>query len=167
MPSVAEIADALDRLVAAAYRQRAAAAATRDNLNPTDFLALDILRRKPATGPGALAHEMQLTAGGVNAVIRRLINANMLTRKTSSKNRRDVRLTITQRAETLMTTGIGGWDPRTLESLAKLPDPQATEMMNWLTTLAAATEQRADGLAETARWINDPSHGVQRPVRWG
>lgn len=167
MPSVAEIADALDRLIAAAHRQRAAAAATRDNLNATDFLALDILRRKPATGPGALAREMQLTAGGANAVIRRLINANMLTRKTSPKDRRHVRLTLTQRAETLMTTGIGGWDPRTLESLANLPDPQATEMMNLLTTLANVTEQRADDLAETARWVNDPSHGVPRPLQWG
>lgn len=167
MPTVAEVADALDRLVAAAHRQRAAAAATRDNLNATDFLALDILRRKPTLGPGALAHEMQLTTGGVNGAIRRLIKANMLVRKTSPNDRRDVRLTITQRAEILMTTGIGGWDPRTLESLAKLPEPQATEMMDLLTTLADVTEQRADDLAETARWINDPAHGVPRPVRWG
>jgi DNA-binding MarR family transcriptional regulator len=167
MTSAGEIADALDRLVAAAHRQRAAAAAARDDLNATDLLALDIVRRKPAISPGALAHEMHLTAGGVNGVIRRLIRANMLVRKTSSKDRRDVRLTLARRAETLMTTGIGGWDSNTLESLAQLPDPQATEMMNLLSTLATVTEQRADDLAETALGINDSAREVPRPVRWG
>ena len=52
MASAAEIADALDRLVAAAHRQRAAAAATRRDVNATDLLALDIVRRAGRIAPG-------------------------------------------------------------------------------------------------------------------
>lgn len=167
MPSVAEIADALDRVVAAAHRQRAAAAATRPDVNATDLLALDITRRHRTISPGDLARAMQLTPGGTNGVIRRLIEANLIVRSTSPTDRRDVRLTVTRRADRLVTTGVGGWDAQLLESLAKLDGPQATEMMNLLATITEATERRADGLVANALHINDPAHGIPHPVRWG
>src|SRR3954467_15288373 len=97
MASAAEIGDALDRLVAAAQRQRAAAAATRQDVNATDLLALDIVRRARRISPGALAREMHLTPGGTNGVIRRVLTAKLLTRRVSPADRRDVGLEITRR----------------------------------------------------------------------
>jgi DNA-binding MarR family transcriptional regulator len=167
MASVAEIGDALDRLIAAAHRQRAAAAATRRDVNATDLLALDLIRRNQRTAPGRLAREMQLTAGGTNGVIRRVLKARLITRKVSSRDRRDVGLEITRRGETLMTTGVGGWDPRLLERLAALPEPAHTNMMNLLADLAEATEHRADAFVKTAERVNSPAIGVPVPVQWG
>jgi DNA-binding MarR family transcriptional regulator len=167
MASAAEIADALDRLVAAAQRQRAAAAATRADLNATDLLAVDVVRRHDGISPGALAREMHLTPGGANGVIRRVIKAKMVTRRVSSRDRRDVGLHISRRAITLMTTGVGGWDPKLLERLARLDERQASDMMALLDQIAAATEHRAEQLAATAAQVNDPSIGVPVPLQWG
>jgi DNA-binding MarR family transcriptional regulator len=167
MASAAEIADALDRLVAAAHRQRAAAAATRRDVNATDLLALDVVRRHRRIAPGRLAREMQLTAGGTNGVIRRILRAKLITRTVSAEDRRDVGLMITRRGETLMSTGVGGWDPKLLERLARLDDPAATDMMDLLAQIAEATEQRADAFAQTALRVNDPAAGVPVPLRWG
>jgi DNA-binding MarR family transcriptional regulator len=165
MASAAEIADALDRLVAAAQRQRAAAAATRRDVNATDLLALDIVRRAGRIAPGRLAREMQLTAGGTNGVIRRIVAAKLITRTVSATDRRDVGLQITRRGETLMTTGVGGWDPELLEQLSLQDDPST--MMHLLTTVAESAELRADTFATAARAVTDAAAGVPMPVRWG
>ncbi|WP_051221462.1 MarR family transcriptional regulator [Conexibacter woesei] len=167
MASAAEIADALDRLVAAAARQRAAAAATRRDVNATDLLALDIVRRAGRIAPGQLAREMQLTAGGTNGVIRRIVAAQLITRNVNASDRRDVGLEITRRGETLMTTGVGGWDPQLLEHLSHQDAPSLTNMMSLLTTVAEAAEHRADTFATTARAVSHAAGGVPLPVRWG
>jgi DNA-binding MarR family transcriptional regulator len=167
MASAAEIADALDRLVAAAQRQRAAAAATRRDVNATDLLALDIVRRAGRIAPGRLAREMQLTAGGTNGVIRRIVAAQLITRNVNVNDRRDVGLEITRRGETLMTTGVGGWDPQLLEHLARQDDARLADMMSLLTTVAHAAEHRADTFAQAARRVNDSAAGVPVPGRWG
>lgn len=167
MASAAEIADALDRLVAAAHRQRAAAAATRRDVNATDLLALDIIRRAGRIAPGRLAREMQLTAGGTNGVIRRIVAAKLITRTVSATDRRDVGLEITRRGETLMTTGVGGWDPLLLEHLSRHDAASLANMMSLLAEIATAAEQRADGFASSARRVADASSGVPLPVLWG
>jgi DNA-binding MarR family transcriptional regulator len=167
MASAAEIADALDRLIAAAHRQRAAAAGTRQDVNATDLLALDVVRRHRRISPGRLAREMQLTPGGTNGVIRRVVRAKLITRKVAARDRRDVGLEITRRGETLMTTGIGGWDPKLLERLARRHGQAETDMMDLLAQIAEVTEQRADALTVTAERVNDPAAGVPVPVRWG
>jgi DNA-binding MarR family transcriptional regulator len=167
MASAAEIADVLDRLVAAGHRQRAAAAATRRDVNATDLLALDIIRRRRRISPGGLAREMHLTAGGTNGVIRRVVAASLITRKVSPNDRRDVRLEITRRGEALMTTGVGGWDPALLDHLAHQPEAALTDMMDLLRTIATAAEERADGYARSARRVSEASAGVPQPVLWG
>jgi DNA-binding MarR family transcriptional regulator len=167
MASAAEIADALDRLVAAGHRQRAAAAATRRDVNATDLLALDIIRRSRRISPGRLAREMHLTAGGANGVIRRIIAAKLITRRVSPTDRRDVRLDITRRGTTLMTTGVGGWDPTLLDHLSHLPEPTLTDTLNLLHHIATTAEKRADTHAHSARRVTEASAGVPLPVLWG
>lgn len=93
----ADIAGALDRLVVAAHRQRAATAATMDDLNAIDLLALTIVYRVGAITPGALARAMGFSSSGTSTVIRRVADATMIDRTTSPSDPHDVRLTPTQR----------------------------------------------------------------------
>jgi DNA-binding MarR family transcriptional regulator len=167
MPSSAEIADVLNRLVAAADRQRLAAAATRPDVNATDLLALDLIRRHPGISPGQLARTMQLTPGGTNGVIRRIIKAQLIVRRTSPTGRSDVRLKITPLGTALMTTGVGGWDPRLLDQLARLPAAEADLLTKTLAAITASAEQRASDLADLAADLNNPGRSVPLPVAWG
>jgi hypothetical protein len=99
---------------------------------------------------------------GPFVVLRRLLK--------SRKNALDIvclGLAITRGGETLMTTGVGGWDPALLERLARLPERQAADMIRLFTGLAQAAEQRADAFAETAARVNSPAMGAPVPVLWG
>ena len=110
---------------------------------------------------------MQLTPGGTNGVIRRILRARLIDRKVSAQDCRDVGLEIARRGESLMTTGVGGWDPRLLERLARMDEERRGDMMELLAQIAEATEHRADVRAETALQVNAPAAGVPVPVQWG
>jgi DNA-binding MarR family transcriptional regulator len=157
------IAAALDRV--AAPRQRAAAAGTLTNLNATDLRALTAIHRAGATTPGALVRAMHLTPGGTDGVIRRLVAAEMIDRRASPREGRDVRLTVTEQGESLMTTGAGVWDSQLLEQLERLPDPG--KLVNLLGSVAEATEQRAKGLADDSVDRRRRARETPRLVRWG
>lgn len=108
-----------------------------------------------------------MTPGGTNGIIRRVLRARLLVRRASPKDRRDVGLEVTVRGTNLMTTGVGGWDARLLERLARRDGRQASDMMDLLAAIAEAAEERADALASTAELVNSPAVGVPRPIRWG
>jgi DNA-binding MarR family transcriptional regulator len=160
-----DFAAALDRLAVAAHRQRAAAAGTLTDLNATDLLALTIIHRAGAITPGALARAMHLTPGGTDGVIRRLVAAEMIDRTTSPRDGRDVRLTVMEQGESLMTTGAGVWDSQLLEQLERLPDPG--KLVNLLGSVAKATEQRAKALADDSVDRRRRARETPRLVRWG
>jgi DNA-binding MarR family transcriptional regulator len=161
----ADIAAALDRLAVAAHRQRAAAAATLPDLNATDLLALTIIHRAGSITPGALARDMHLTPGGTNGVMRRVMAAEMVDRTTSPTDGEDVRLTVTERGESLMTTGVGVWDSQLLERLGRLPD--LVKAVDLFVSVAEATEQRATALASDSVERRRRARETPHPVRWG
>jgi DNA-binding MarR family transcriptional regulator len=167
MPSTAEIVDALDGLIAAAHRQRASAASTCPNVNATDLVALDIIRRNKNIPPGRLARELHLTPGGTNGVLRRLFKAEMIVRRVSPTDRRDVRLGITRRGAALMTSGVGAWDDELLDRLASLPEPAASSVMKALAAITASAEERATALAQLAAELHNPACSVPLPIAWG
>jgi DNA-binding MarR family transcriptional regulator len=160
-----DIAAALDRLAVAAHRQRAAAAATLTDLNATDLLALTIIHRAGSITPGALARAMHVTPGGTSGVIRRVIAAEMIGRTTSPTDGQDVRLTVTEQGESLMTTGVGVWDPQLLERLGRLPD--LGNMVDLFVSVAEATEQRATALAGDSVERRRRGREIPHLVRWG
>jgi DNA-binding MarR family transcriptional regulator len=163
----ADIGAALDRLVVAAHRQRAAAAAaaTLPDLNATDLLALTVVYHARIITPGALADAMHLTPGGVVAVVRRVTDAEVIGRTTLRRDHRDTTLAVTERGASLMTTGVGAWDPQLLEQVAGLHEPD--KLMDLLRSIAEAAEQRATALASDSVEVRRRVRETPRPVLWG
>jgi DNA-binding MarR family transcriptional regulator len=161
----ADPAAALDRLVVAAHRQRAAAAATADGVNATDLLALTIIYRAGPITPGALARAMGFSSSGTSSVIRRVADATMIDRTTSPSDPHDVRLTPTQQGIELMTSGAGAWDAQLLERLGRRPD--LGDMVDLVASVAEATEQRASALDSDSVERRRRAQEIPHLVRWG
>lgn len=165
MTSRADLADALDRFAAAAYRQRAAAASTRPNVNAADLLALSIIRRADRISPGSLARALVYTSSGAEDVIRRIVSAGLADRVIDPDDHRQVSLVVTDAGAALTTGGAGGWDPEFLERGTRLRADVMGNLMGLLTAASDAAEARADRLAEQGQRLR--VRDLPDVLRWG
>jgi DNA-binding MarR family transcriptional regulator len=160
------IAASLDRLIAAAARQRSAVAAIL-GVTPTDVLALQhVARRQPLT-PTGLSERLRLSSSGTTAVINRLAAAGLVTREADPANRRRVLLRPAPRAAALSGEFYGPLRAD-IDSLASALTPEARALTEqFLARLADLGERHADRTVTESEVAASAAIDVPSPVRWG
>jgi len=158
-----DLGAALDAFVAAATRQRAAAAAAHEGLTANDLLALSHVQQADSVRPAQLAQRLLLTAGGTAGVIRRLVAAGLVERSAAPANHRDVRLRVTPDGRALLAAQAAERDAELNRTAPRLRG----EMVALLSRLTVLAERRADATAEHVAQAIDPARGVPSPVLWG
>lgn len=157
---------AVDRLVGASLRQRAAIAAIA-GLPRTDLLALDHIAGNEGVTPTTLARMLFLSSGGTTAVIDRLVEAGLVARAPRSGRRRRVVLRVTERGEAIMHLHQRQLIADIAALTSELTLAQRSALERDLARLADLAERHADRLTADAAAAAAAAAGVPSPVLWG
>lgn len=160
-----EIRQLLNRRDLAATRHRAAVS-RRLALSETEMLAVAHLAQHGRLTPSALAELLDLSSGGVTALVQRLELAGHIERTRHPTDRRSVQLelapALVARAAAAFLPLVGALDDVT----AELSEPEQAVVRRFLARVTIATEeQAARAHAELDRGSAAPSTPV--PALWG
>jgi DNA-binding MarR family transcriptional regulator len=152
----------LERYARAATRHRAALASLL-GIVETDVLALEHLKRDGELTPGELADRMQLSSGGMTAVIERLRRDGHVTRHPHPSDRRRslLRPTTTNGA---VATAVAADDID--GAVAGLTPSEQECVERFLSEVARLAERNADLLAEDARAHAAARLDIPTPAAW-
>ncbi|HEX6389049.1 MAG TPA: MarR family transcriptional regulator [Solirubrobacteraceae bacterium] len=157
---------AVDRLVNASLRQRAAVAAIA-GLRRTDLLALDHIAGRESVTPSALARMLYLSSGGTTAVVDRLVDAGLVERTPGTGRRDRVVLLVTDRGAAVLRSHQQQLVADVAALTADLTPPQREDVERYLARLADIAERHADRLAAEATAAAAAASGAPAPVLWG
>jgi DNA-binding MarR family transcriptional regulator len=160
-----EIRQLLNRRDLAATRHRAAVS-RRLGLSETEMLAVAHLAQHGRLTPSALAELLDLSSGGVTALVQRLELAGHVERTRHPTDRRSVQLelapALVARAAAAFHPLVGALDDVT----AELSEPEQAVVRRFLARVTIATEEHAARAhAELVRGAAAPSTPV--PALWG
>jgi DNA-binding MarR family transcriptional regulator len=134
----------MHRKVLAAYRHRTAVA-RRLRMGESEIAALTHLAEGGMT-PGELGRRMQLTSGGMTALLHRLYRAGHIARRPHPKDRRSVLVSanpeVLQRIAELLAPLVADAD----EISAELSARDRAVVLRYLERIVASSERRADEL---------------------
>lgn len=155
----------LNRRDLGATRHRSAIS-RRLGLSETEMLAVAHLAQRGRLTPSALAELLDLSSGGVTALVQRLELAGHVERSRHPTDRRSVELELSAalvaRAAAAFHPLVGALD----EITAELSEPEQAVVRRFLARVAIATEeQAARAHAELDRGAAAPSTPV--PALWG
>lgn len=155
----------LNRRDLGATRHRSAIS-RRLGLSETEMLAVAHLAQRGRLTPSALAELLDLSSGGVTALVQRLELAGHVERSRHPTDRRSVELELSAalvaRAATAFHPLVGALD----EITAELSEPEQAVVRRFLARVAIATEEHAARAhAELDRGAAAPTTPV--PALWG
>jgi DNA-binding MarR family transcriptional regulator len=156
---------ALNRKALADARQRAALA-RRLGLTENEVLAVQHLARAGTLTPGQLGGQLQLSSGGVTALLHRLQRGGHITR---DPHPRDGRSAVVQLTPGMQEAATKAWAPLVaeLEALATdLPEAERDVVGEFLERVADAAERHADRLARDADTTARDELAVPLPALW-
>jgi DNA-binding MarR family transcriptional regulator len=157
---------AVERLVAASVRQRAAIAGTL-GLMRVDLLALHHIGRRADMTPGELAQVLLLSSGGTTAAIDRLSRAGLVVRGAGTGGRRRVLLRITADGRAVTDAPLAPLIDEVAALTAELAPAERATIERFLARLADVSERHADRLVTGRPAGAAATAGVPAPVLWG
>jgi DNA-binding MarR family transcriptional regulator len=153
---------ALERYARAATRHRTALASLL-GLVETDVLALEHLKRDGELTPGELADRMQLSSGGMTAVIDRLHRHGHVARHPHPSDRR--RSLLRAKAKKRVVVASVAADDIASMVNALTPDERAC-VERFIMDIADLAERQADRLADEARSRATARLDLPEPIAW-
>ena len=159
------IASAVERLIGAQIRQRAALAKRLESPT-TDVLALHHVVTGSESAPADLARALLLSPSGATAVIDRLSRAGLTSRAQGSGKRRVV-VTATNAGRELHARTLGLLRDDVARLIEDLPKSHPALLEQFLTRLADLAEREADQLIARAEEDARAAVVIPPPVLWG
>ncbi len=152
--------EALERIVAADARQRAATARAL-GLVGSDVLALRQIRRARELAPGALARRMPLSPAGTAAATDRLLRAGLIVRRRDPRDGRRAVLAPSRSGSTRLDQALQPLRADLDALVATLAPSERACVERFLARLAELSERHAERLTDAAR------AAARLPVPWG
>lgn len=156
---------ALLRKGLADVRQRAALARDLD-VSDSEVLAMQHLARAGELTPGQLGTLLQLSSGGVTALIDRLQRGGHVTRQGSARDRRSTTLRLT---EAIAARASEAWSPFVAEIdrlVLKLSERDCEVVYGFVEAAAEAAQRHADRLVRDADVAARDRLAVPLPALW-
>ena len=158
---ITQVDQALRRVeLAGAYHR--AARARRLGVPQVELAALEHLDALDGLTPGALAHRLGLTSGGVTALTGRLIDAGLVTRRRHPDDGRMRVLAVTPEGAELLRQQLDPVEEPLDDVLGRLPAAEAELLARSLDELAARREAAAAATPGPERAY--PSDGYSRAL---
>lgn len=158
-------ASAVERLVAASARQRAALARMA-GLTAVDVLALEHILAARELSPSGLAARLHLSSSGTSAVIGRLTRRQLVSRRADPGNRRRALIRPTEQAASV--AGPVAALRAEINALAgELTASERATVAGFLLRLADVSDRLADRLALEAEAEARAAIAVAPPMLWG
>lgn len=110
---------------------------TRSRLSPIQFYAVSVLYRKGSLSMSELASEMQISKQQLTPLIYKLIENNLLVKKTDQNDRRIVRIEITEAGRSMVEELWAAMKLALAEKLSVLPDMELDELEQMLKRIQA------------------------------